>query len=50
MLFDQSQQAVFRNRIEVTFQVRIDHINVTFLKLLFDDAKSIVSTASVAEA
>ena len=50
MLFDQGQQAVFRNRVEVTFQVRIDHVNVTFLQFLFDDTQRIVSTSSVAEA
>ena len=50
MLLDQGQQTVFRNRIEVAFQVRVDHVNVTFLELLLDDAKGIMSTRSMTKA
>jgi len=50
VLIDQGQQVVFRYRIEVTFQVRIDHENVTSLEFLLDDPKRIVGPSSMAKA
>ncbi len=44
------QKAIFRDRVEVTFQVSIDHKDMTGFQQTFDNAQCIMATAATAEA
>ena len=50
LLVDHCQQSIFGDRVEVTFQVRIDHIDVASFQLLLHNAKGVMAATTPAKA